>query len=581
MDEFLEKSDTPQDDPKAVSEPANEAEAAEPQPEVNEPLQTAASISLEKPSEEIKVREPAADAQEPAAQEKPAAEISLEGRKLQLEKKVSEQLAEDTAPANTGAAQAAPVGAAAVHAPASYAAPAAAKPKMSNAARAYLIVIVGVLTVFIIGFALECARAYRANGIFGGDLDRFLDSDNLYSFGNSDSDDKGTDSEKKPFGGFFSFDQDSDSDTAQSDSDSSEKPATDSESKVILDSDVKPAPDTDSIIDPMSANLVPNDQPDDIDSTEYTVRKVYKDVSGSVVSVVTYYDCDHVGNKEYKTGSGSGIILTENGYIMTNSHVINDSASTGVEIVTTDGKRYAAACVGFDTRTDLAVVKIDADGLTPVTFVDSNQLEVGQDAIAIGSPGGLAYSNSLTKGVVSALNRTVPTNKLVSYIQTDAAINPGNSGGPLLNSAGQVMGIATIKIANTDYEGMGFAIPSNTAIAVANSLIMNGFVRGRVRIGIIGTVYTSGMAEGITGIKIESIEGDSPLNDTEVKPGDVITSLDGISTPNFTVLYSVLGEHTAGDKVTLSIYRPPTPGNAEKRFEVEIKVISDEGDTDK
>ena len=502
----------------------------------------------------------------------PPSVVSLEGRKVELEKKISEEIERQPDAARPDAVYGA-----------AYPAADQSKLPISNGAKAYIILISGLVVVFLIAFILECSRAYSENGIFGGGLDRFIDTDFSAYDPFSDDDkadekDKDSDEKKNPFSGLLPFDFD-DSDVPFDFSDSDEAEETDHDKpSAPADSGIKAAPDAESVLDLYSADLEVNDQPGDIDTAEYTAAKAYKKVSDSVVNVVVYSSADKIGDSNYKSGTGSGIIATKNGYIITNSHVIEDSKDTGVEIITTSGEHYAATTVGFDTRTDLAVVKIDAEDLKPVEFVNSDQLEVGQDAIAVGNPGGVAYSNSLTKGCVSALNRTVPSNTLVSYIQTDAAINPGNSGGPLLNSAGQVMGITTIKIASTDYEGMGFAIPSNTTIEIANSLIAEGFVEGRVRLGIIGSVYMAGAADDITGIKVEAVQSDSPLKATEIKDGDVITAINGVSVPDFTTLYSQLGKYSPGDKVKLSIYRPPTPGDAGKEFEVEIELLADTGD---
>ena len=169
---------------------------------------------------------------------------------------------------------------------------------------------------------------------------------------------------------------------------------------------------------------------------------------------------------------GTGIVLSEDGYIATNSHVIGDSRSLYyVEVVTNEGTTYEAKVIGYDSRTDLAVLKINAKGLTPAQFCDSEYVEVGQDVIAVGNPGGIEFQNSLTRGVVSALNRELSLSSQVTYIQTDAAINPGNSGGPLCNMYGQVIGINTAKISSSSYEGMGFAIPSRTVKEIVDDLI--------------------------------------------------------------------------------------------------------------
>lgn len=518
------------------------------------------------------------------------AEMSLEGRKSQLEEKVTAELDKSPAP-QAGEGQ--PYKAPAQFAPKgnypqypqgsySYGASQAAvqKEKLPQGAKAYIILIAGLIVVFIFAFVFESARTYKQNGMFGGSLERFLDSDFVYDpFGTleGDDEDEDTDSEKRGFGGLFPFGFD-DSDTPSGgdlDSDYDFKYSgelQDAEEPI----EVKPAPDKNNVTNSAAAVLSANDQPEDIDSPEYTTRKAYKKVENSVVGIVVYPDEEDIGIELYKTGTGSGIIVSEDGYVITNSHVISDSSECGVEVITANGDRYAAAIVGFDSRTDLAVLKIDGADLVPVEFMNSDQVEVGQDALAIGYPGGLSYSNSLTRGCVSALNRTVQSRRLGSYIQTDAAINPGNSGGPLLNSAGQVMGITTIKIASTDYEGMGFAIPSNTVIQICNDLIAQGFVAGRVKLGV--KIYSEEYTGSVNGLLIAEIMEDSPLMKTDVEPGDVITKVDGKAVPDINTLYSILGEHNPGDEVTLTVYRPPTTGNAEKTFEAKVTLVSDEGE---
>ena len=504
--------------------------------------------------------------------DKPA-ELSLEGRLTQLEEKVSQSSERTVQPEHThpeGVNQ--PTG---TELPTQmpYGGAVKAVNKSINGSKLYIGMISAVLIIFLAGFVYECVRVYKSNGIFGGDLERFIDTDYDF-FGKGDSDEDDEDG----FGGLFPFDfYDSDSDDILT------PPMPDPNEELQSDSDydvpdgIKEAPSADSVVNAAAAKLKAADQPSDIDSSGYTARSAYKRVENSVVGVVIYSDKSMIGQTAYKLGSGSGIVVSKDGYIITNSHVIEDSKTTGVEIILTNGAHYAAAIVGYDTRTDLAVLKIDADGLTSIEFVNSDQIDVGQDAFAVGNPGGLAYSNSFTRGCVSALNRTVQSNTLVSYIQTDAAINPGNSGGPLLNSAGQVMGITTIKIANTDYEGMGFAIPSNQVIEVANSLIENGYVAGRVKLGILGSVYTAGIADDIYGIEVQEIQEGSPLKGSKVKKGGVIVKVDGTDTPDFSTLFKLLGEHEPGDEVTLSIYRPPTPGDAGGEFDVKIKLVADNG----
>ncbi len=440
------------------------------------------------------------------------------------------------------------------------------KAKISSGLKAYLIIITGLTVIFLVGFILECMHTYSENGVFGGDLDRFidLDTDYGYNFG---------------FGGFFDDDPDEDSsESDDSDDISGGYDFIDNNDSDNEPSQLKEAPDRSTVVNKDAANITVADQPDDIDAPKYTAKDAFKRVENSVVNVVVYDG--EIGNEDLALGSGTGIIISEDGYIVTNSHVLNDSGEYSVEIILSDESSYAAAIVGYDSRTDLAVVKIDADGLKPVEFVNSDQIEVGQDAIAVGNPGGTAYTNSLTKGCVSALNRTVASNRLVSYIQTDAAINPGNSGGPLLNSAGQVMGITTIKISNTDYEGMGFAIPSNTTVEIVNDLIGQGYVSDRVRLGITGTVsYGDFLSDIPEGIVISEIADDSPLKETDAQVNDIITAIDGQKVGDFSELFSVMANYQPGDEAVISIYRPATSSSTSKSFDVKITFVADNGET--
>ena len=309
-----------------------------------------------------------------------------------------------------------------------------------------------------------------------------------------------------------------------------------------------------------------------------STEKAYEALSDSVVSVAVYDKGCNPAN-DASISEGTGIILTSDGYMVTNSHVINDSAESNVYVTTKDGKVFSALVVGCDTRTDIAVLKSDdAVNWKPASFADSKQLKVGQDVVAIGSPGGASYSHSITRGIISALDRTL-SGSAVSYIQTDAAINPGNSGGPLANLNGQVVGINTIKVVDTEYEGMGFAIPSVTVKEIADQLIKNGYVKGRARMGIVGREVSEETAKilgGEAGICIESIDDDSPLKDTKVKEGDIITKIDDTSIASFNELFSTLDSYNIGDTVTLSIYRRAEDATKkDENFTVKITLLGE------
>lgn len=295
-------------------------------------------------------------------------------------------------------------------------------------------------------------------------------------------------------------------------------------------------------------------------NNSYTAAKASEKVSNSVVGILCYSD-DVPDQADTTTASsqGSGIIFSQDGYVITNAHVIGNSKTAyAIRVVTSDGKVYKAGVVGYDSRTDIAVLKMDdAKGLTPATFGDSSQLEVGQDIIVVGNPGGLDYQNTTTKGVISALDRKLSTSSLTKYIQTDAAINPGNSGGPLVNYYGQVVGITTSKIVSETYEGMGFAIPSQTVKSIVDTLIKNGYVEGRVKIGISGIAVTSDQASNYNipqGIYVQSIVSGGPCDGTSLEEGDIITEVDGETITSFADVYAILETHKPGDKIKVKYY---------------------------
>lgn len=308
----------------------------------------------------------------------------------------------------------------------------------------------------------------------------------------------------------------------------------------------------------------------------YTAAKASEGVSDSVVGILCYSD-DVPDQADTTTASsqGSGIIFSQDGYVITNAHVIGNSKTAyAIRVVTSDGKVYKAGVVGYDSRTDIAVLKMDdAKGLTPATFGDSSQLEVGQDIIVVGNPGGLDYQNTTTKGVISALDRKLSTSSLTKYIQTDAAINPGNSGGPLVNYYGQVVGITTSKIVSETYEGMGFAIPSQTVKNIVDTLVKNGYVEGRVKIGISGIAVTSEQASNYNipqGIYVQSIVSGGPCDGTNLEEGDIITEVDGDTITSFADVYAILETHKPGDKIKVKYYSSSS-GNGE----VEITLQED------
>ncbi|MBQ4569141.1 MAG: trypsin-like peptidase domain-containing protein [Ruminococcus sp.] len=344
------------------------------------------------------------------------------------------------------------------------------------------------------------------------------------------------------------------------------------------DSHIIPMPDSDkneyySGDASISLKKLPTDKDN---AAKYTTQYAYKKVAKSTIGVVCY-EAGFSGDDP--ASQGTGIVLTEDGYVATNSHVIGDSRSRyDVRVVVSDGTIYEAKVIGYDTRTDLAVLKINAKNLTPAEFCDSKYAEVGQDVIAVGNPGGIEFQNSLTRGVVSALDRELSLSAQVSYIQTDAAINPGNSGGPLCNMYGQVIGINTAKISASSYEGMGFAIPSATVKEIVDDLTSQGYVNNRVRLGISGQEVSSQMQQyyGIPkGILIGEIAKDGPCDGTGIMVNDVLTKMDDTEITTFAEVFGILAEHKPGDKVKLTLYRMDT----QETIEVTVTLMADQGET--
>lgn len=307
-----------------------------------------------------------------------------------------------------------------------------------------------------------------------------------------------------------------------------------------------------------------------------TTQQIAKKVLPSVVGVVNYLatgDLMSIGQSQ-----GSGIIMSADGYIITNAHVVADHA--GLKVVLYDGTEYAATLIGSDVRSDLAVLKIDATDLPYAEFGNSAELEIGEKVVAIGNPGGLELAGSVTEGIVSALNRSIGTagSDTINSIQTDAAINPGNSGGALVNEYGQVVGINSAKIAQVEYEGIGFAIAINEAQPILNDLKNSGVVRGRVKIGVGILEVDEYLAElnGLpTGIFVRNVEENSDAFKQGVIPGDLITHVNGTRVNTLADVRTVINGYQPNDAVTLSIYRKTTFQAPGKELEITIKLMED------
>lgn len=297
---------------------------------------------------------------------------------------------------------------------------------------------------------------------------------------------------------------------------------------------------------------------------------IYNSLKDSMVSVEVY-DVQSIS----PAAEGSGIIMSQDGYVITNEHVI-DSANS-VEVVLANKKQYAATIVGKDLRTDLAVLKINTNGLVPASFGNSDQLQVAESVFAIGNPGGLQFSNSVTEGIISALNRSVP-GYIENCIQTDAAINPGNSGGALVNSSGQVIGITSSKITATGFEAMGFAIPINTAKPVIDDIIKYGYVTGRVKIGISVSTIDSYRASALgvpSGLFVQGVNSSSDAAAKGIQANDIITKINGKAVTSFDQFYQEESKYKAGNTIKLTIYRY----SSKSTFDVSVKLLEDKGDT--
>lgn len=296
---------------------------------------------------------------------------------------------------------------------------------------------------------------------------------------------------------------------------------------------------------------------------------VAQKVLPSVVGIKVEYSVSSIFYKSSSntaTAEGSGVIISEDGYILTNNHIINSSSSSSYYEVGkankitvylyNDETEYEGTIVGTDEQTDLAVIKIDKTGLTAAELGDSDSVQVGEFAMAIGNP--LGMQSSVSSGTISAVNRSV-TSDNVTYklIQTDAAINSGNSGGALVNSQGQVIGINTLKMSGSGIEGMGFAIPINSTKDIYSQLIQYNKVK-RPYIGISGRdldVETAKANNLVEGVYVLSVEEFSAAEKAGIKNGDVITQIDGKDIKIMDELNEIKNSHSIGDEITLKISR--------------------------
>lgn len=315
-----------------------------------------------------------------------------------------------------------------------------------------------------------------------------------------------------------------------------------------------------------------------VENVENPVVAVAQIAGPSVVGVkVDFYEQGFFGELQETSEEGSGIIYSEDGYIITNYHVVEDaisSTSAQVTVTLSNQEEYIAEIIGTDSVTDLALLKIDATGLTPATFGKSSDLQVGELAVAIGNPLGQEFAGSVTVGYISALNRTITTDgRTYQLIQTDAAINPGNSGGALVNAKGEVIGINTVKVTDTTVEGLGFAIPSDDALKIIEELKLTGKIV-RPYIGIYGIDMDEVTAKRnnlVEGVYVYQVFSGSPAEAAGISRGDIIVEFDGQQVKTKQELNNAKNQKSIGDKVKVKVYRD---GDYQ---ELEITLSGDDG----
>lgn len=286
---------------------------------------------------------------------------------------------------------------------------------------------------------------------------------------------------------------------------------------------------------------------------EMSLQEIYETNIPAVVSISA------------ATGSGSstgtGVVLSANGYLVTNYHVIRQALAINVTL--TDERELRATLVGEDPVSDLAVLRVDAEDLTPAQFGDSDGVRVGDSVVAIGDPLGVELRGTMTDGIVSAISRDVQVDgRVMNLIQTNAALNSGNSGGPLINRFGQVIGINTMKIGtladSSGVEGLGFAIPSATVKEIVNQLLSQGYVSGRPWLGIEVESYSTFYQRFYRvpkGVYVTDVQAGSPAEAADLRIGDIILAADGSAVTDMDALNTQLYTHAPGDSMTFSVYR--------------------------
>lgn len=290
-------------------------------------------------------------------------------------------------------------------------------------------------------------------------------------------------------------------------------------------------------------------------ATNVSITDIANETMDSVVEIKTESVSTHsFFQQAIVSGAGSGVILSKDGYIVTNHHVI-DGASK-ITVTTRSGKSFEAKLIGSDSATDLAVLKIEAEDLQPAVLGDSSKLNVGDTAVAIGNPLG-SLGGTVTSGIISALDREVTIdNQKMQLLQTNAAINPGNSGGGLFNANGELIGIVNAKSSGDSIEGLGFAIPINRAKEIINNLIENGYVKGRASLGVtLVNGSDSFFEEDTTQVYIYDVSKGSAADKAGLKRGDQILKIDDTSIKDISDVTTIISNHSAGDTIKMTVLR--------------------------
>ncbi len=331
---------------------------------------------------------------------------------------------------------------------------------------------------------------------------------------------------------------------------------------------VIPIPENSQEIVKQDGNITINTK-DDINFAAAVVKKA----SDSVVGITTRETFrDFFGSQQVQEGIGSGVIVREDGYILTNSHVISDGNSDSIEVLFSDGSTSSAQVLWYETLLDLAIIKVNKTNLKAVELGDSDDLMVGEPVVAIGNPLSLDLDRTVTSGIISGLDRTLrlENSEIEPLIQTDASINPGNSGGPLLNAQGQVIGINTAKM--TSAEGLGFSIPINEAKPILNKIVSGEKIE-EVYIGITGVdldTYEERLGVDLTpnyGVVIVEVVENSPAYKAGLKAGDIIQEIDGDRIENMNNIVRKLYDYNKGDTAKIKIIRDSKEIDIELEFE--------------